>query len=374
MITKPVAGKRISSSARHRTPRNGPPSGPARAIISPVELSAGKMKRMKALANERGVIAAMAMDQRGNLQKALSTVRGVDVHEITPAMMSEFKTAVSRILTPHASAILLDPDFGLEAGRARAPNAGLLLAYELSGYDTTQPGRLPDLLPHVSVKRLVDWGADAVKILIYYSPFDDAAVNDVKHAFMERIGAECETWETPFFLEIVGYDPKGGDEKGLEYARQKPEIVKKSMQVFSRPEFRVDVMKVEVPINAEFVEGCAAYRGQKAYTREEARQHFREAAAMAAKPFVYLSAGVSNAQFIESLAIAGEAGVDYCGVLCGRATWKDGIPVYAKQGLKAFEEWLRRDGVRNITAINAGIQSARPWYEKLGIPQPSRDR
>ena len=163
------------------------------------------------------------------------------------------------------------------------------------------------------------------------------------------------------------YDPKGGDEKGLEFARQKPEIVKKSMQVFSRPEFRVDVMKVEVPINAEFVEGCAVYRGQKAYTREEARQHFREAAGVAAKPFVYLSAGVSNAQFLESLAIAGEAGAGYSGVLCGRATWKDGIPVYARQGLKAFEEWLRRDGVRNITAVNAGIQSARPWYEKLGI-------
>ena len=245
---------------------------------------------MKALANERGIIAATAMDQRGNLQKALSTVRGVDVHEITPAMMKEFKVAVSRILTPHASAILLDPEFGLEAGRARAANAGLLLAYELSGYDTTRPGRLPDLLPHVSVKRLLDWGADAVKILIYYSPSDDPAVNDSKYAFMERIGAECETYELPFFLEIVGYDPKGGDEKGLEYARHKPEIVKKGMEVFSRPQFRVDVMKVEVPINAEYVEGSSVYKGQKAYTRAEALTHFREAAAIAVKPFIYLTA------------------------------------------------------------------------------------
>jgi tagatose 1,6-diphosphate aldolase len=282
-------------------------------------------------------------------------------------MMSEFKVAVSRILTPYASAILLDPEFGLEAGRARAPNAGLLLAYELSGYDTTRPGRLPDLLPHVSVKRLVDWGADAVKILIYYSPVDDASVNDVKHAFLERIGAECEACEIPFFLEIVGYDPKGGDERSLQYARQKPEIVKKSMEVFSRPEFRVDVLKVEVPVNVEFVDGAAVFRGQKAYTREEARRHFREAAAMAAKPFIYLSAGVSIAQFTESLAIAGEAGADFSGVLCGRATWKDGIPVYARQGLKGLEEWLQRDGVRNIQAVNAGLQAACPWYAKLGI-------
>lgn len=339
-----------------------------------MNLSAGKMKRMQALSNERGVIAATAMDQRGNLQKALSTYRGVDIHEITPAMMSEFKVAVSRILTPHASAILLDPEFGLEAGRARASNAGLLLAYELSGYDTTRPGRLPDLLPHLSVKRLVDWGADAVKILIYYSPFDDPDVNDAKHAFMERVGAECETYEIPFFLEIVGYDPKGGDERGLDYARQKPEIVKKSMEVFSRVEFRVDVLKVEVPVNVEFVEGSSVYKGQKAYSRDEARRQFREAAAMASKPFIYLSAGVSNPQFTEALAIASEAGTDYSGVLCGRATWKDGIPVYAKHGLKALEDWLQRDGVRNISAVNASLTSACPWWTKLGIAPPYAPR
>src|SRR5882672_1922846 len=197
-----------------------------------MKMSDGKLKRMKALANERGVIAAAAMDQRGSLQKALATARGVDVKEITPEIMSEFKVAVSRILTPHASAILLDPEFGLAAAKARASSAGLILAYELSGYDNTRAGRLPDLLPHVSVKRIVDWGADAVKILIYYTPYEDAAVNDIKHAFIERIGAECKAYDIPFFLEFIGYDPQGGDEKGLEYAKRKPEIVTKSMQEF----------------------------------------------------------------------------------------------------------------------------------------------
>src|SRR5579863_2782830 len=210
--------------------------------------SEGKLRRLKALANERGVIAAAAMDQRGSLQKSLAQARGVDVKDVTPEMMSEFKVIVSKALTPHASAILLDPEFGLEAAKARSNNAGLLLAYELSGYDNTQPGRLPDLLPHVSVKRIVDWGADAVKILIYYTPFDDAGVNDIKHAFIERIGAECEHYQIPFFLEFVGYDPKGGDEKGVEFAKIKPEVVKKSMLEFSKPQYGVDVLKVEIPI------------------------------------------------------------------------------------------------------------------------------
>jgi tagatose 1,6-diphosphate aldolase len=336
-----------------------------------MSLSEGKLRRMKALSNDRGIIAAAAMDQRGSLQKSLAVARGVDIKQITTEMMSEFKVVVSKVLTPHASAILLDPEFGLDAARARSKNAGLLLAYELSGYDNTRPGRLPDLLPHVSVKRIVDWGADAVKILIYYSPFDETTVNDIKHAFIERIGAECETYDIPFFLEFVGYDPKGGDEKGVDYAKQKPEIVKRSMEEFSKPQYRVDVLKVEVPINAEYVEGSSVYKGQKAYTRDEAQKHFRDAAAIATKPFIYLSAGVSNAQFTESLRLATEAGTAYSGVLCGRATWKEGIPVYAKQGAKGLEDWLQREGVRNINAVNEAIQSATPWWEKLGVAAPA---
>jgi len=335
-----------------------------------MNLSPGKLKRMKALSTPAGIIAAAAMDQRGSLQKSLAAAKGVGQKEISDEMMAEFKSIVAKVLTPHASAILLDPEFGLPATKVRAPNCGLLLAYELSGYDNTRPGRLPDLLPHVSAKRLVDWGADAVKILIYYTPFDEASVNDVKHAFIERIGAECEHHQIPFFLEFVAYDPKGGDEKGLEFAKSKPEVVKRSMDEFSKPHYFVDVLKVEIPVNAEYVEGSTVYKGHKAYTRAEALKHFRDAAAMAQKPFIYLSAGVSNQQFTESLRMAAEAGTDFSGVLCGRATWKEGIPVYAKQGAKALEDWLGREGVKNINAVNEAIKSATPWWAKAGVAVP----
>src|SRR5450755_3591884 len=260
-----------------------------------MSLSEGKVRHMTALSNKKGVIAAAAMDQRGSLQKAIAAGKGISIEQVTSEMMSEFKVAVSKILTPHASAILLDPEFGLPAAKARSSNAGLLLAYEETGYDNTKPGRLPDLLPHLSAKRIVDMGANAVKILIYYSPFEDAQLNDIKHAFVERIGAECETLQVPFFLEFVGYDPKGGDEKGLEFAKQKPVSVTKSMEEFSKPQYRVDILKVEVPINAHYVEGSSVYKGQKAYTRAEALDYFRRAADTAKKPFIYLSAEIGRA-------------------------------------------------------------------------------
>jgi tagatose 1,6-diphosphate aldolase len=331
-----------------------------------MSLSAGKLTHLKALSNKEGIIAAAAMDQRGSLQKSIASAKGVDPKAVTPEMMSEFKTAVVKILTPHASAILLDPEYGLDAAKARASNAGLLLAYEESGYDNTKPGRLPDLLPHVSAKRIADWGANAVKILIYYSPFDDASVNDIKHSFVERIGAECEFHQIPFFLEFVGYDPKGSDEKGLEFAKIKPQVVIGSMKEFSKPQYHVDVLKVEVPINLEYVEGSSVFK-QKAYSRAEALDHFRKAAAVAAKPFIYLSAGVGNKQFVESLAMAKEAGTDFSGVLCGRATWKEGMPIYATKGVKALEDWLSTEGVKNINAVNDALKGATPWTKKVGV-------
>jgi tagatose 1,6-diphosphate aldolase len=332
-----------------------------------MSLSAGKLKHMKALSNKEGIIAAAAMDQRGSLQKSIASAKGVDAKAVTPQMMSEFKVAVSRILTPYATAILLDPEFGLDAAKARASNAGLLLAYEETGYDNSQPGRLPDLLPHVSVKRILEWGADAVKILIYYTPFDDPRINDIKHAFIERIGAECEFYQIPFFLEFVGYDPKGGNEKGLEFAKIKPQVVIGSMKEFTKPQYNVDVLKVEVPVNAEFVEGSAVYKGEKAYTRAEALAYYRQGAEVATKPFIYLSAGVSNEQFVESLNMAKEAGTDFSGVLCGRATWKEGMPIYATKGVKALEDWLSTEGVKNINAVNAALKGATPWTKKMGL-------
>jgi tagatose 1,6-diphosphate aldolase len=330
-----------------------------------MKVSPGKQKGLQAVANSKGVIAAAAMDQRGSLRSAIAKDKGIDKKAVSDQMMIEFKEAVSRILTSHASAILLDPEYGLPAAKLRAKGAGLLLAYENSGYDNTRPGRLPDLLDHYSVRRIVAAGADCVKILLYYTPFDPPGINEIKHAWVERIGGECAAADVPFFLEFVGYE-EGADEKGIEFARKKPEVVTRSMEEFSKPQYGVDVLKVEVPVNMAFVKGSQAAKGDSAYTRDEAKEHFRKAAAVAKKPFIYLSAGVSNDVFNETLELAAEAGTNFSGVLCGRATWKDGIPVYAKQGLRALEDWLSDQGVKNIENVNARLTAAKPWFAFYG--------
>ena len=335
-----------------------------------MKLTEGKRKGLEAVSDSRGVIAAAAMDQRGSLRSAIAKDKGIDKKAVTQEMMEEFKVAVTRVLTPHASAILLDPEYGLPAARQRAKNAGLLLAYENSGYDNTRPGRLPDLLDHYSVRRLVADGADCIKILLYYTPFDPQGINDHKHAWVERIGSECTASDVPFFLELVAYE-EGVDEKGPVFAKKKPEAVIRSMEEFSNPQYAVDVLKVEVPVNMAYVKGTAACKGESVYTRDEAKEHFRKAAAAAKKPFIYLSAGVSNETFTETLDLAAESGVNFSGVLCGRATWKDGMPIYAKQGIKALEDWLNEQGVKNIKNVNSRLAAAKPWFSFYGASSVS---
>lgn len=325
-------------------------------------LSSGKQKGLQAIADSRGIIAALAIDQRSALQTLFARAMGVAGADVPGENLSQFKEAVSSVLTPHASAILLDPEYGLPAAAKRATNAGLLLAYEQTGYDKKVPGRLPRLLDQWSVQRLVEAGANAVKLLLYYSSRSPAEVNEFKYAFVEKVGAECATSDVPFFLELVSY-AESMDEKGIEFARVKHEVVAAGMSEFSKPRYRVDVLKVGMPVNLSFVEGSPASDGANLHSREQAKQYFLSAAAGASIPFIYLSEGVSNDAFRFGLKLAVEASVGFSGVLCGRATWKDGVEIFVKHGPHALQDWLRREGVRNIENVNECLGSARPWFE-----------
>ena len=327
------------------------------------QVSKAKYQKLQELSTESGVISALAIDQRGSLRKMIASGGGV---EDVQRAVEDFKIAISEELTPYASSILLDPEYGLPAAARRSIAAGLLLAYEETGYDASEPGRLPDLLPEWSAYRLKEQGADAVKFLLYYDVDEDEAINERKHAFVERIGSECEAEDIPFFLEIVSYDATLNDEKGAEFAKVKPHKVLEAMKIFSNKRYHVDVLKVEVPVNMKFVEGFA--EGQVVYSRQEALKHFKEQSEVTHLPYIYLSAGVSAQLFQETLDFAKEAGAEFNGVLCGRATWKDAVPIFASEGDQACRDWLESQGKANIEALNQVLaRTATPWTKRLSV-------
>ena len=335
-----------------------------------MNISRGKQKGLEAIADNRGVIAALAIDQRSALRKLFAAATGIANDQIPVELLEQYKEAVSHILTPHASAILLDPEIGLPAARQRAKNVGLLLAYEQTGYDKSVAGRLPRLLQGWSVNALAAAGADGIKTLLYYSPFSSSGINDLKKDWVQRVGEECATADLPYFLELVGYHDEM-DEKSREFAVLKPEVVTRGIEEFSKSRYRADVLKVGVPVNMAFVDNRNDQDVDIVYTREQAKQHFRRAAEAARKPFIYLSEGVSNEMFGETLELAAEAGTNFSGVLCGRATWKDGVPIFASDGLSALEDWLANEGVKNIQRVNKLLSSAKPWFSFYEMPEIS---
>lgn len=167
-----------------------------------MRLISEKKAIMQQLVNEKQVISAIAIDQRGALKKMISKFQS---EAASDKQIERFKEIISSELTPDTSAILLDPEYGLPAAKVRDKQAGLLLAYEKTGYDAATPGRLPDILPVWSVKRLKEAGAQACKFLLYYDIDEPDEINEQKKAFMERIGSECLAEKLPFFLELISY-------------------------------------------------------------------------------------------------------------------------------------------------------------------------
>lgn len=341
-----------------------------------VELSQGKFDRMEQLSDDNGIIKAAAMDQRGSLFSRLSQACDIPKDDVTNEMMEEFKEAVSEKLTPYASAILLDPEWGQPGMEAREAGTGLVVSYERSGsnrrygdaYTYSLPGKTKQLMPDWDVSRTLELGGDAVKLLINYTPDEKERWLDQKKALVRRVGAECEHYDIPLFLEFLGYGVEGGDWKNdPELAEEKPRVVTESIREFSRDEYNVDVLKVEIPVNMKFVRGTDSFEGETVYEKDEALEHFRTAADAAELPMIYLSAGVDAPQMRESLRLANEADADWNGVLCGRATWQEGISEYAEHGVDALREWLEEGGVDNITRMNKIIdEGANSWYDAYG--------
>jgi tagatose 1,6-diphosphate aldolase len=169
--------------------------------------------------------------------------------------------------------------------------------------------------------------------------------------------------ELPFFLELVSYDATITDTSSKEYSQVKPHKVNEMMKEFSKPRYNVDVLKMEVPVNMNYVEG---YGEEVVYSREEALNYFKEQSQATDLPFIFLSAGVSAELFQETLRFAKEAGSTFNGVLCGRATWANGVEPFVTAGEEAARQWLQTQGRKNIEELNAVLaETASSWHTKI---------
>lgn len=326
-----------------------------------MKFTPGKQRGLELISNKDGIILATAMDQRGSLGKMIGAINESISYGDG---LRQFKTGISDVLGNQSSSLLLDPEYGWEAAAKLNDDVGLIMAYEKTGYDATEKGRLPNLVDDYAVQDIKRAGASALKLLVYYDHEEEEAYNTIKNAFIKRVGDECKQNDMLFILEPVSYSAEGLDAKGGAYAKKKPANVAFFMEEFSKPEYGVDVLKVEVPVAIYHIEGQSvdASKYEPVFTADEAAAFYKECSDKSGVPFIYLSGGVTNDQFIDTLHFAKKAGAKFSGSLCGRAIWKEGVETFARDGNDAFYKWLEENGVSNLKKVQEAIvETATPW-------------
>jgi len=307
------------------------------------------------------------VDQRGSLHPLLAKALKCEPEEIAFKDMAHVKALLTQYLAPYASAVLTDPIYGFPYSVRYLPrDVALLLAYEHSGSEKVGPSgdRVGKCIDGWTVEKAVRAGANAIKLLVHYHPDADPEPRARQQALVRQVGAECARHDRPFLLEVVTYAREEGDTGTPEFARRKPDLVRRYTEEFSRPEYQVDILKLEFPADLKYTkEFCpGAFDGRErpaVYTLKDVEEFCQAVEAAAGVPWVILSAGVDIAEFLIAVELAGKAGAS--GFLCGRAIWKEAVDLYPDEA--RMVDWLLTEGAYNFLRCNAAATNARPWYE-----------
>lgn len=260
-----------------------------------------------------------------------------------------FKRTVLTSLGANASTVLVDATCGPTLLQDYPPGCARMMAYEADVYHVSEEDRVTILPEGLKVSDYPALGVPDLKFFMYYAPNDDADLNQRKLDIVAQIGAECADNNLRFLMEPLVYD-RNVTAGTAEYARLKPELVRRATETFADPRFKVDVLKVEIPVDLAFVQDF----GAPVFSRAQALDAFRSAAAAAGDiPMVYLSAGVPFDWFEASLKMAKDAGVDFAGFMCGRAIWSDAVDLFGQHGEAALKEWLDDVGVARLQRLIA---------------------
>ncbi|WDR06275.1 tagatose 1,6-diphosphate aldolase [Devosia rhodophyticola] len=289
-------------------------------------------------------IRGVAVDAGSGLAASIKTARGASA---LPDDLMTFKHAVLTTLGPTASTLLVDANCGPDLLADYPASCEPMMAYEADVYHISDADRITVLPDNLAVSDFPRLGVKQLKFFMYYAPDDDPALNDRKHDLVESVGQECAANGLKFLMEPLIYHP---DQKpgNANFAAIKPDLVRRAVEVFAQPRFNVAILKLEVPVDLNFVAGF----GQSQMSRQDALAAFRDAAAPAnGLPIVYLSAGVPFDWFKASLEMATEAGVDYAGFMCGRSIWSEAVGIFGAQGEQAMTDWLADTGLTRLKRL-----------------------
>ena len=300
----------------------------------------GKLIHLKKLCTDVAHFQMLAVDQRPPIFNIISKAKGRE-HQYEEVV--ECKKLITSSLSKYVTAILMDPNFSLSNLLQYNNSKGLVITLEDHSFKETKRGRFSENIQNWSVEKIKRVGGDAVKVLAWYRP--DAETESIEHQkqYVKRIGEECENYGIPFLLELLVYPFQDDENHTIEYQEQK---LKKSQHVidsvkeFAKDEYKVDIFKLESPVDSSELENEIT---------NETEQAFRDlAAATNNKPWVVLSSGMDKKSFYKCLELAYKNGAS--GYLAGRTIWLDAFKGYPDT--QQVENGLNEDSVNYVKKLN----------------------
>jgi len=316
-----------------------------------MNLTPGKLWGMRRMADDRGLFKMTAVDQRPPIKGPIAAHYGTD--EAPYDDVARFKAMLVETLQNESSAMLLDPHYAIPRGLHHlSPTKGLIVTLEDSLFEETGNGRRTSAIDDWSVAKIKRMGGDAVKVLVWYRPDADPSVLAHQQDWARRVGDDCAKYDIPYLFELLVHPIASDAEQTSEYIEmntKRSDDVLRSVEEFAKPEYGVDVFKLESPVAAKNIASDHDADLQKI---------FDELGRLAGRPWVMLSAGAGKPEFRNVLAHAYRAGAS--GYLAGRAIWLDAFG--------AFPDWdamragLEGESRAYMAALNTLTDAqATPW-------------
>lgn len=306
-------------------------------------LTPGRWRGLKTTSSSKNVFNILAFDQRGTYRKMLPPDIGYEA-------AAQMKRDIVVALSFHASAVLLDNQYGLQSVVDMNGGSGILMSYEESGYSGDSTYRGIKFEADWTIAKIKQMGASAVKVLAYYNPNNKTLAAEIE-GVLKQVADDCHKHDLPLFLEPLSYSLDATIAKeSAEFAKLRPDIVIETAERLSKT--GADILKMESPVDPNFDSD-----------QQRWADTFASLSKVSTVPWVLLSAGVIFETFEIQTRLACEAGAS--GWLAGRAIWKEAVTMTPEQRT-AFLSGKATERMQRLNAIST--QYARPWTDFYTAP------
>ncbi|ELY3983604.1 sulfofructosephosphate aldolase [Cronobacter muytjensii] len=258
---------------------------------------------LKDIARPSGGFAMLAVDQREAMRLMFAAAGATS--PVADSVLTDFKINAARILSPYASAILVDRQFcypQVVEQNAIADSCAMIVAADHFIPGNGIPVDSVTLDESIDAQAVRQHGGKALKLLVLWRSDEDP---EQRLAMVKAFNEKCHAQGLLSIIEPVVRPPRRGDKFDREQA-----IVEAAKEL---GDSGADLYKVEMPLGG---------RGD-AQALLGASQKLNDQINM---PWVILSSGVDEKLFPRAVRIAMSAGAS--GFLAGRAVWSSvvGLP------------------------------------------------